>query len=528
MYTVVLVLIGHILKETTSNQYAFGVFENSKGLKDIFNFEISLVESLRNTREILSERRNFLQNLENSSHILSPNLLNLQMSSVNHIDPFHYDGASRGLLVLLDTYKFDLRGMLQGIVRDQSLSIELLGKERLTLQDLLHLSKKTRIEEAKRIVDITHDQAFDYNWYDSSIALLRVYLKAHSDPSTDSYRKNFKVYPYMIDSQTLQKKKKQPKVIGKTTFYNRNVSHIPPPAQLDVQKLKESELAMIEFTDLAEEEFRRICREEISPPESSERKCILLHHNDPYLRLGPFKQEIISEDPPRMILVDFFTDEEMDFLKKKSYPSLSTARTKEIPKKEIKKKKRNRIVQKSVQHWLKDIKFNQEYNLQILRGELNKFDPSFPDWYKEKEPEDIYGFQIVHPILYRLSLKIEHATRLKVTDRWSSSAYQVTNYGLGGLCELHIDPHGMLRGTMVNDDRVSLFKTGDMILTLMGWLDDVEAGGSTAFIYPGREGILKPRKGSAAIWFNLHKKWEKKVFPRPMGDVPSLEERNGF
>lgn len=42
-----------------------------------------------------------------------------------------------------------------------------------------------------------------------------------------------------------------------------------------------------------------------------------------------------------------------------------------------------------------------------------------------------------------------------------------------------------------------------MIATVMGWLDDVKAGGGTAFMYPNREMLIQPTKGSAAFWFNL-------------------------
>ena len=32
--------------------------------------------------------------------------------------------------------------------------------------------------------------------------------------------------------------------------------------------------------------------------------------------------------------------------------------------------------------------------------------------------------------------------------RYSSTDYQTTNYGLGGLCETHMDPAGFVRGKM--------------------------------------------------------------------------------
>ena len=64
---------------------------------------------------------------------------------------------------------------------------------------------------------------------------------------------------------------------------------------------------------------------------------------------------------------------------------------------------------------------------------------------------------------------------------------QVTNYGLGGLCEQHIDPHGYLEGNELPRSRENLKYTGDMIGTFMAWLKDVGAGGGTSYLVPGKE-----------------------------------------
>jgi len=43
---------------------------------------------------------------------------------------------------------------------------------------------------------------------------------------------------------------------------------------------------------------------------------------------------------------------------------------------------------------------------------------------------------------------------MNVTSRYSSTLYQTTNYGLGGLCETHLDPHGYLDGVVVPNEKV--------------------------------------------------------------------------
>ena len=45
-----------------------------------------------------------------------------------------------------------------------------------------------------------------------------------------------------------------------------------------------------------------------------------------------------------------------------------------------------------------------------------------------------------------------------------------------------------------------------MMATMMGWLEDVEVGGATAFADPGNEVLVWPTRGSAAFWFNLDRK----------------------
>ena len=106
-----------------------------------------------------------------------------------------------------------------------------------------------------------------------------------------------------------------------------------------------------------------------------------------------------------------------------------------------------------------------------------------------------------YPILWKLNEKISLATQLR-TDLHSSGSYmQVTNYGVGGTCDAHIDPKGIMEMKHVEPE---MYVTGDVVGTIMGWLDDTEAGGGTAYIYPGIENVLLPEKGAAAFFKNLY------------------------
>ena len=50
--------------------------------------------------------------------------------------------------------------------------------------------------------------------------------------------------------------------------------------------------------------------------------------------------------------------------------------------------------------------------------------------------------------MWKLNGKIGLATQMETQLQLSSTPMQVTNYGLGGLCECHIDPHGYIEGTI--------------------------------------------------------------------------------
>ena len=52
------------------------------------------------------------------------------------------------------------------------------------------------------------------------------------------------------------------------------------------------------------------------------------------------------------------------------------------------------------------------------------------------------------------------ATGLVTHFASSVTKYQVTNYGLGGTCETHIDPYGYLEGFKLTDVNSHLIETG--------------------------------------------------------------------
>lgn len=125
-------------------------------------------------------------------------------------------------------------------------------------------------------------------------------------------------------------------------------------------------------------------------------------------------------------------------------------------------------------------------------------------------------------------------------DFSTAEMLQVVNYGLGGFYDVHLDAFSFAQNSpeLSDTDRASMEARIDnnRLATVLIYLDDVKAGGST--IFPQLNLNVEPIKGSAVIWFNLHKnrtidtrtahmgcpvllgsKWIATIWPREMGNT---------
>ena len=242
-------------------------------------------------------------------------------------------------------------------------------------------------------------------------------------------------------------------------------------------------------------------------------KCHLVQYGNPFLFLGPFHFEVIFYHPLRTLIHDFFTEEEMDWMMEYSKPQLTSMRSKDVLMKQKYKyigSQASKIIEKAVTVWFDDIQYT---NHEVWHRIGNKNYP--PEYTIEPVAKDPYDYRIQHFPLLKISRKIEFATNLNVTERYGSSSYQTTNYGLSGMVATHLDPWGFESGVkMLSHEKKKLLRTGDYIATFMGWLENTIAGGSTAFLKKNYEGVLRPKRGSAAFWINLfscHKMDERSV-----------------
>ena len=109
--------------------------------------------------------------------------------------------------------------------------------------------------------------------------------------------KIFIVHPYIVN-ENLQRKEKQPKKFKKIKWFER-----------DESDPEENIRGMVR-----EEALSNICNKVLRGNWTNHFKCHLLHHFDPFLKLGPFKLEIKLNHPYRVILHDILNDEEIEHM----------------------------------------------------------------------------------------------------------------------------------------------------------------------------------------------------------------------
>ncbi len=514
-----------------SSDFNYGMFENFVATEAAFRQEIGFRTKLLKAREELMRlRTEAIEPLavaanNNSSNVdlqqavvglgdVGVYLRRLEKELSAATDKFSneegYRAAIRGFLMLRETYRFKVGDLKEG--RINALSPRTLHREEF------QAGHKMDIHDMVDLAGI----AIMEGWMDDAVEFTREGVsmleesKALEDPKVQKHMKDhllqlprmksflpqlhndyvekrrtvvghgFKVFPYLID-ENLVRKKKQPKHLRDRT----EEEWAPPKGEVD------------KGGDPKEYLFRRVCRGDEVGIEVKKQtpllKCRLLHHNNPFLKLGPFKMEEILKMPFRMILHDFFSEEEMAWIVEYSKPRLSKARstTDEKIKVHSKDPRDRRLIHKTVQTWMADKKYDHdlEYVDEPNGHGYVPVDPTGPD--------DLEEGTVVMPVMRKLATKMEHASTLLLTPRFSSSDFQVTNYGLGGLCETHLDPFGVLEGARVPWERRHLYSTGDFVATFMGWLDDVDAGGETAFDHALYSQAVSPRRGSVAFWIDL-------------------------
>ena len=245
----------------------------------------------------------------------------------------------------------------------------------------------------------------------------------------------------------------------------------------------------------------------------SDLRCRLLHHHNPFSKLGPFMVEEASLQPYIIIAKQLMTDTEMRHFKDTAVTELERSGH------AGKEGSTTSMRRTSKQAWLDHRNFNYSVSdlsaiLKTTEAETNKTLRENMGWASVMvRPDTLVSSD---KVLERVSNRMERATKtnllspigaeqFQVCSLSYSSIYhihiitnttmQVANYGLGGQYSQHTDPHGYWDGRTSDPGYA---QTGDRLLTIMVYLASVEAGGATSFPVTGNR--IAAKSGDAAIW----------------------------
>ncbi|NXS63638.1 P4HA3 hydroxylase, partial [Brachypteracias leptosomus] len=179
--------------------------------------------------------------------------------------------------------------------------------------------------------------------------------------------------------------------------------------------------------------------------------CSYETNGSPYLLLQPAKKELVQLQPYVALYHDFISDDEAETIKGLAGPWLQRS----VVASGEKQQKAEYRISKSA--WLKDT---------------------------------------VDPVVKALERRMAAITGLDLRPPYAEYL-QVVNYGLGGHYEPHFD-HATSRKSPLYR-----MKSGNRIATIMVYLSEVEAGGSTAFVYANFS--VPVVKNAALFWWNLRR-----------------------
>ncbi|XP_065062755.1 prolyl 4-hydroxylase subunit alpha-1-like isoform X3 [Rhopilema esculentum] len=368
-------------------------------------------------------------------------------------------GAAAGLFRLQETYAIPAREMSEGKIKGTKPSLhKLTAADCYELGELAYKNDKyvqmlEWLEEAERL-RLTNATLGQERIGNLSIVLLFEHLSWAYYISG-----NYKKALYYTE-QALKHNTSDPTMENNAKYY-KSVIKMQQEGNRVTQTsyqfdYKQNVIGNKEFYNST---YARACRgvflnNHTRPRDHRKIRCFY-KRDSPRLLLKPVKVECVHDNPEVYILYDVINQKEIDFIKSLAKPKLELARVYDLDTGVI----RSAGYRISKSSWL----FYEDTPLQ-LHDQLKSLD---------RRCADVSG------------LSIDSAEEL-----------QVVNYGIGGQYEFHKD-HGE-KGAPLD-----VHKDGNRIATLLFYLSDVEAGGETVFTKAGLS--LKPKKGDAAFWFNLHR-----------------------
>ena len=161
------------------------------------------------------------------------------------------------------------------------------------------------------------------------------------------------------------------------------------------------------------------------PSISANNKCLYIHHFDPYLLLSPFKIEVLTHNPIRIICHDLFSDTEIKWIVDQYIEGAYNVINTTIPnKKELVQSQKPRTIQ-SFQNRFRAISYTEKERFAETDEKTHAPYFAFP-------LSDPYAYTTEDEKLLDLSRRIEMVTKMNITTRHGSDNYQLSQYGVAG------------------------------------------------------------------------------------------------
>ncbi|XP_076046296.1 uncharacterized protein LOC143028300, partial [Oratosquilla oratoria] len=202
--------------------------------------------------------------------------------------------------------------------------------------------------------------------------------------------------------------------------------------------------------------------------------CRYMTNGSPWLRLAPFKAEVVNDDPYIVLIYDVISRDVTRRVTSQLTPRLHT------PHHPMTKKKENSTI--------------SDWSLKQT-------------WVTEDEMDDLRD----------LTRRLEHLLGV-VADGGVSEPFMVANYGLAGEYPVHSDTHGPFV-------RPPFPRLGDRLGSALTFLSAPAAGGRTVFPWLGVG--VEPVEGATLVWWNLLASHEYELLTRHAA-CPVLRGHNSY
>ncbi|KAM3722357.1 Prolyl 4-hydroxylase subunit [Dirofilaria immitis] len=377
---------------------------------------------------------------------------------INYPTEEDLSGAAIGLLRLQDTYKMDTKDIANGkILNSQKRTVALtagdcfeIGRVALHERDYYHTimwmqEARERVENENvptaNLENILENLAFSlYKQGNVKRALLLTDELYRINPDHPRAKDDVKCYEDLLE--------------------DNGVRHVD--MRRDIPPIN-NERVENDLDEGARLTYEALCRQEIPVNIKAQSHFYCYYKMDrPYLRLAPFKVEIVRENPLVVLFYDIISDEEARVIQMLALPKLK-----------------------------------RPLSLNHLTGKCE------PVYFRVAKSANLRPTE--HEIVERIDRRLELATNLEIE---TAENLAIHNYGIGGQYEPHLDCSLISFILIVLGNRsFEKLGTGNRIATLLIYTTEPEIGGRT--IFTSNLKISIPCiKNAALFWYNLMRSGE--------------------